>query len=91
MKIDVKELNLKYKELLDTEVIIDGWVRSNRDQSTLGFIDLNDGTSFKGVQVVYTSGDDIYQAASKVQVGSSIEVKELLYLVKVLVKSMKLS
>lgn len=40
MKIDVKELNLKYKELLDTEVIIDGWVRSNRDQSTLGFIDL---------------------------------------------------
>ena len=43
MKIDVKELNLKYKELLDTEVIIDGWVRSNRDQSTLGFIDLNDG------------------------------------------------
>ena len=75
MKIDVKELNLKYKELLDTEVIIDGWVRSNRDQSTLGFIDLNDGTSFKGVQVVYTSGDDIYQVASKVQVGSSIEVK----------------
>lgn len=47
MKIDVKELNLKYKELLDTEVIIDGWVRSNRDQSTLGFIDLNDGTSLK--------------------------------------------
>ena len=75
MKIDVKELNLKYKELLDTEVIIDGWVRSNRDQSTLGFIDLNDGTSFKGVQVVYTSDDDIYQVASKVQVGSSIEVK----------------
>ena len=66
---------LKYKELLDTEVIIDGWVRSNRDQSTLGFIDLNDGTSFKGVQVVYTSDDDIYQVASKVQVGSSIEVK----------------
>lgn len=34
-------------------VTVCGWARSIRDSKTLGFIDLNDGSSFKGVQVVF--------------------------------------
>ncbi|RKJ40109.1 asparagine--tRNA ligase [Acutalibacter sp. 1XD8-33] len=37
-------------------VTVCGWARSIRDSKTLGFIDLNDGTSFKGVQVVFEEG-----------------------------------
>ena len=37
-------------------VTVCGWARSIRDSKTLGFIDLNDGSSFKGVQVVFEDG-----------------------------------
>ena len=45
-----------YKDLPSYEgktVTVCGWARSIRDSKTLGFIDLNDGSSFKGVQVVF--------------------------------------
>ena len=35
----------------DIEVV--GWIRNNRGSNKFGFIDLNDGTYFKSVQVVY--------------------------------------
>ena len=34
-------------------VTVCGWARSIRDSKALGFIDLNDGSCFKGVQVVF--------------------------------------
>ena len=34
-------------------VTVCGWVRSIRDSKALGFIDLNDGSCFKGVQIVF--------------------------------------
>ncbi len=37
-------------------VTVGGWARSIRDSKALGFIDLNDGSSFKGVQVVFEDG-----------------------------------
>ena len=37
---------------LNKEVVVCGWVRTLRDSKSLGFIDLNDGSYFKGVQVV---------------------------------------
>ena len=49
MKLDIKELHEKYDSLMGKEIELNGWIKSNRDQSSLGFIDLNDGTSFKGV------------------------------------------
>ena len=36
----------------ETPVTVCGWARTIRDQKNFGFIDLNDGSSFKGVQVV---------------------------------------
>lgn len=35
------------------EVVISGWVRTNRDNGKVGFIELNDGTFFKHAQCVY--------------------------------------
>ena len=40
----------------DTQVTVCGWARSIRDSKALGFIDLNDGSCFKGIQVVFTAG-----------------------------------
>ncbi|WP_322200269.1 asparagine--tRNA ligase [Acutalibacter intestini] len=56
-------------------VTVCGWARSIRDSKTLGFIDLNDGTSFKGVQVVFEEGkiDNFKEIASQ-NVGVSLIV-----------------
>ena len=35
------------------EVELEGWVRTNRDNGSIGFIEFNDGTYFKNVQLVY--------------------------------------
>ncbi len=32
---------------------VEGWIRNNRGSNKFGFIELNDGTYFKSVQVVY--------------------------------------
>ena len=40
----------KYK---DTVITVYGWARTIRDSKALGFIDLNDGSCFKGVQIVF--------------------------------------
>ena len=78
MKLDIKELHEKYDSLMGKEIELNGWIKSNRDQSSLGFIDLNDGTSFKGVQVVYTPELKDFDDICKLQVGSSVNVKGVL-------------
>jgi asparaginyl-tRNA synthetase len=70
---DIKELHLKYQELDKQPVKVGGWVRSVRDSKNFGFIDLNDGTSFKGVQIVFTPEEiKNYQEVAKLNAGSSI-------------------
>ena len=35
------------------EIGLEGWVRTNRNNGSIGFIELNDGTYFKNAQLVY--------------------------------------
>ena len=50
---EIEKDQLEYVEL-------DGWVRTNRNNGSVGFIELNDGTYFKNVQLVYNKGDESY-------------------------------
>ena len=70
---DIKELHLNYKDLDKKTVKVGGWVRSVRDSKNCGFIDLNDGTSFKGVQIVFEPQNiENYAEVAKLNAGSSI-------------------
>ena len=52
-----------------------GWVRSIRDSKALGFIDLNDGSCFKGVQIVFEDGKvDNFHEIAKQNVGCALRV-----------------
>lgn len=54
-----QDISAFYKDLdayAGKTVTVCGWARSIRDSKTLGFIDMNDGTCFKGVQVVFEDG-----------------------------------
>ena len=55
-------------------VQVEGWVRTNRDNGKIGFIELNDGTYFKNIQVVYSGELDNYKDITKMLTGTSISV-----------------
>jgi asparaginyl-tRNA synthetase len=52
-----------------------GWVRTNRNNGHIGFIELNDGSCFSGCQIVYDmDADSALKDAAKYPTGCSIEV-----------------
>ena len=65
---DANELNT-YKH-----VILQGWVRTNRDNGSIGFIEFNDGTYFKNVQLVYTKETENYEVITALRTGAAISL-----------------
>ena len=58
-----------------------GWVRTVRDSKTFGFIELNDGTFFKNLQVVLVDGRlPNFKEAVKLTVGTAVKVTGVLEL-----------
>ena len=79
--LDIKHLHLQSEKFKDKTVTIGGWVRSVRGNKDFGFIDLNDGTSFKGVQVVFTRENcKNFDEVEKLNTGSSIKCEGLFVL-----------
>lgn len=74
-KVTVRELYRSEKELLGKEVEISGWVRKLRDQKNFGFIEVNDGSFFKGIQVVYGAELENFEEISHLSISSTITVK----------------
>ena len=52
-EIELKELFENADQYKDCEITVKGWIRTNRDSNKFGFIELNDGTAFKSLQIVY--------------------------------------
>ena len=62
------------------KVTLEGWVKSNRNNGSVGFIEFNDGSYFKNIQIVYTKENANYEEMSKTHYGSSIQVNGTLVL-----------
>ena len=75
-KVDIKLIHQDKEKFGGQEVIVAGWVKSSRSNGTFGFIDLNDGTSFKGLQIVFTK-DKLanFDVVEKLNTGSAIMCK----------------
>lgn len=75
-EILLRELYRNTAEYADQEVVIKGWVRNNRASNKFGFIELNDGSFFKSVQVVYEEEFlNNFEEISKAYVATALEVK----------------
>ena len=75
-EILLRELFRNTAEYQDKEVLIKGWVRNNRNSNKFGFIELNDGSFFKSVQVVYEEEFiDNFEEISKAYVATALAVK----------------
>jgi asparaginyl-tRNA synthetase len=53
---------------------LQGWVRTRRDAKAFSFIELNDGSSLKGLQVIVDAGLPDYAHVTKANTGASVEV-----------------
>lgn len=80
-EVELRELFANPQGFQDEEVIIRGWVRTNRDSNRFGFIEINDGTTFKSVQVVYEKGIlENFDEISKVPIAAALKVQGVLLL-----------
>ena len=73
-KLVIKELYKNTENYINKEVTLEGWVRTVRDSKTFGFIEINDGTFFKNVQIVFTDKLSNFNEICKLTISSSIKV-----------------
>ena len=73
--MDVKDLFKKIEDYENKDVVLEGWVRNNRNQSNFGFIDFNDGTYFQNLQLVYEKDLKDFDMISHIRVGSALRVE----------------
>ena len=70
----VRSLYRNTSDFLSKEVTISGWIRTLRASNAFGFIEVNDGSFFKNVQVVFENKLDNFKEVSKLPISSSIKV-----------------
>lgn len=78
--VNVVEVFKAPQTFADQVITLQGWVRTNRASKAFGFIELNDGTYFDNIQVVYESDLENFEAIGKFGVAAGIEVTGLLLL-----------
>lgn len=71
----VKELYKNTDEYSGKKVKLAGWIRTLRDSKNFGFIELNDGSFFNNVQVVFDNNLNNFEQVRKLTISSSIEVE----------------
>ena len=72
--LSVKDLYRQTKSYENKKITIEGWVRTVRDSKTFGFIELNDGTFFKNVQIVFNDKLNNFSEICKLTISSTIKV-----------------
>lgn len=74
-KISIKQLYREPEKFLNKDIIIAGWIRTERTSKNFGFIELNDGSFFKNLQIVIGSDLENFDEISKLNISSSITVE----------------
>lgn len=78
--IDLRDLFKSPDKYDNKEVVVEGWIRTIRDSKSFGFIELNDGTFMKNVQIVFENNISNFEEVKKYATGSAITVKGILML-----------
>lgn len=77
----IKEFYVDPSSFGDKEVTVMGWARTIRDSKAFGFIELNDGSSFKNIQIVFEREKiENYDEIARQNVGCSLIIKGVLKL-----------
>ena len=71
----VKSLYRDTDKYAGQTVQVSGWIRNLRDSKAFGFIELNDGSFFKSVQIVFDTELDNFKEIAKLPLSSSVKVE----------------
>ncbi len=70
----VKDLFRNTEKFLGQDIKVAGWVKTMRNSKNFGFIELNDGTFFNNVQIVFDNNLSNFEEVCKLTISSSIIV-----------------
>jgi len=70
----IRDLFKNGEKYYSKDIKVSGWVRTVRDSKTFGFIELNDGSFFKNLQIVFDNTLGNFEDICKLTISSSIEV-----------------
>jgi asparaginyl-tRNA synthetase len=70
----IKVLDLLKSDTPINEVLVKGWVRTRRDSKDFSFVEINDGSCLKNLQVIASNTLDNYDAVTKLATGSAVAV-----------------
>lgn len=74
-RTEIRSLATSVTDYIDSEVTVCGWVKTIRDSKALGFIELNDGTTFQNLQIVFEESKlENFKEVCKLNVGSAVSV-----------------
>lgn len=71
----IKEIFRDKEKYNNAKVNISGWIRTIRASKNFGFIEMNDGSFFKNVQIVFEENIDNFKEISKLPISASISVQ----------------
>ena len=71
----VKQIWENREAYLNREIDLGGWVRSNRDSKSFGFLTVSDGSFFEPLQVVYHDSLSNFQVIRKINVGAALIIR----------------
>lgn len=71
----VKSLYKNTQNYIDDSIVVAGWVRTLRASKKFGFIEINDGSYFKNVQVFFSEELENFKEISKLNISSAIYVE----------------
>lgn len=71
----VKQIWENREAYLNREIDLGGWVRSNRDSKSFGFLTISDGSFFDPLQVVYHDSLSNFQVIRKINVGAALIIR----------------
>jgi len=80
-RIEISKLHSSPAEYADSEVSVCGWVKTVRDSKNIGFLQISDGSFFKGLQVVFEEAKLAnFRDIRSLNVGAAVVVRGALVL-----------
>ncbi|ARC84092.1 asparagine--tRNA ligase [Clostridium argentinense CDC 2741] len=74
-KVLVKQIYREKEKYSDQMISISGWIRTLRASKNFGFIEINDGSFFKNIQVVFEEELENFAEVSKLSISSSLTIE----------------
>ncbi len=74
-KLLVKQIYREKEKYADADVSISGWIRTLRSSKAFGFIEVNDGSFFKNIQVVFEEDLENFAEIAKLPISSSLTIE----------------